>query len=195
MPYPRFDMNLQDLFTDDETAAFRQFVRPSMNVPFTQQLAAQQQQHTSPNFVKQEEPLSATTGMSNMQLNSPVISQPLPRQQQSPTTVPTFPQISNQVPYAPFAQTVQSAYPDLGTFSDLDWLDSFPVGSGAQGTLGSQAGGSAANGDGGLSELDLGFGMGLDGGASNHDWADGSSIDLFDGFFFGSGNGGGGAGL
>lgn len=168
-----------------------------MNVPFTQQqaMAAQQQQHTSPNFapsVKQEEPLSATTGMSNMQLNSPVISQPLPRQQQtSPTTVPTFPQISNQMPYAPFAQTIQSAYPDLGTFNDLDWLDSFPVGSGvgAQGNLGTQPGGSGANGESGMSDLDLGFGMGWEGGGSNHDWADGSGIDLFDGFFFGSGNG------
>ena len=35
--------------------------------------------------------------------------------------------------------------------------------------------------------LDLGFGMGLD---YKHDWSDGQQYDLFDGFFFGNGNGG-----
>ena len=36
-------------------------------------------------------------------------------------------------------------------------------------------------------EIDLGFGMGTD---LQHDWNDGTQFDLFDGFFFGNGNGG-----
>ena len=36
------------------------------------------------------------------------------------------------------------------------------------------------------SALDIGYGMGLD---YDHDWNDGQQIDLFDGFFFGNGNG------
>jgi len=72
----------------------------------------------------------------------------------------------------------------MGGFSDLDFLDSFPV------TGPNSVGGAAGDGNGsGL--VDLGFGMGFDG---NHDWNDGNGFDLFDGFFFG-GNGNGGGGL
>lgn len=38
-----------------------------------------------------------------------------------------------------------------------------------------------------MSGIDLGFGMGTD---FQHDWSDGTQLDLFDGFFFGNGNGG-----
>lgn len=92
-------------------------------------------------------------------------------------------QISNQIPYSNFAANIQTTYPDLGTFNELDFLDSFPVqGSNAAGT---------ADGGGGLG--DLGFGMGFDG---SHDFSDGNGLDLFDGFFFGpGGTGGNGGGL
>ncbi|KAF2099505.1 hypothetical protein NA57DRAFT_17572, partial [Rhizodiscina lignyota] len=211
MPYPRFDMDLRDLFTDDETA-FRQFVRPSMNVPFMmqQQQAAMARQNTSnppPTFspsLKQEEPLSATSGMSNMQLSSPTLSQASSHMtQQAQHTSPNFTQISNQMPYASFAQNIQSTYPDMAVFSELDWLDSFPVGSGTGAPSAANsnfaaggAGAASGNGDGGMGEVELGFGMGWDVGVGNHDWADGSGLDLFDGFFFGNGaGGGGGAGM
>lgn len=39
-----------------------------------------------------------------------------------------------------------------------------------------------------MSGIDLGFGMGTD---FQHDWNDGAQFDLFDGFFFGNGSGGG----
>jgi hypothetical protein len=39
-----------------------------------------------------------------------------------------------------------------------------------------------------MSGIDLGFGMGTE---FQHDWNDGTQFDLFDGFFFGNGNGGG----
>ena len=67
-------------------------------------------------------------------------------------------------------------YPDLGGgFSDLDFLDSFPI----QGSGGS---GGEAN-PGGMQDVGISFGMGF--GDGTHDWSDGNGLDLFDGFFFG----------
>lgn len=70
-------------------------------------------------------------------------------------------QISNQVPYNNFSQNITSSYPDLG-FSDLDFLDSFPV----QGASGN----GADAGSGGLQDVGIGFGMGF--GDGTHDWSD-----------------------
>lgn len=196
-PRPRFDMNLGDLFTDDITA-FRQFNRPSSNVPFAsgqQGLAKAGFQSASasvqgPLSSKQEEAFDPGAGIT-LTTSSPTIAQPSTQQQ-------GLPQLSTQTPYNTFAQNVQSSYPDISTFSDLDWLDSFGVGSSTNpnpnfaaaenGTIGN-------NTDANLGELDLGFGMGWDGGAGNHDWADGGGFDLFDGFFFGNGGGGGSSGM
>jgi hypothetical protein len=179
-PAPRFDMNLKDLFSDDETDK-RSFSRVSNQVnamrpppppikhepqqqniqPFTAdlkispQLRTHQQQSffTSPNFTS----------------NNPTLSPPLNQNQSSPY------QISNQLPYNAFAQNVSSTYPDIGGFSDLDFLDSFPVqGSGNQGDV-----------SGSLQDVGIGFGMGF--GDGTHDWSDGNGFDLFDGFFFGPG--------
>jgi hypothetical protein len=179
-PAPRFDMNLKDLFSDDETDK-RSFSRVSNQVnamrpppppikhepqqqniqPFTAdlkispQLRTHQQQSffTSPNFTS----------------NNPTLSPPLNQNQSSPY------QVSNQLPYNAFAQNVSSTYPDIGGFSDLDFLDSFPVqGSGNQGDV-----------SGSLQDVGIGFGMGF--GDGTHDWSDGNGFDLFDGFFFGPG--------
>lgn len=86
-------------------------------------------------------------------------------------------QITNQLPYNTFAQNINSTYPDMGTFSDLDFLDSFPV----QGT--NQPGGESSTG--GMQDVGIAFGMGF--GDGTHDWSDGNGFDLFDGFFFGPG--------
>jgi hypothetical protein len=178
-PAPRFDMNLKDLFSDDETDK-RSFSRVSNQVnamrppppppikpepqqqniqPFTAdlkispQLRTHQQQSffTSPNFT------------SNNPSLSPSIAQSSPYQ------------VSNQLPYNTFAHNINSQYPDIGGFSDLDFLDSFPVQ------------GSAGQGDnnGSLQDVGIGFGMGF--GDGTHDWSDGNGFDLFDGFFFGPG--------
>jgi hypothetical protein len=178
-PAPRFDMNLKDLFDDDQTDK-RSFSRVSNQVnamrpppvkpeaqqqhiqPFTADLKISPQLRThqqsffnaSPNFTSTTPTLT------------PPISQSLPSPYQPP----------DQLPYNAFAQNVTSAYPDLGGFSDLDFLDSVPMqGSGAQG----DASGGA------MQDVGIGFGMGF--GDGTHDWSDGNGFDLFDGFFFGPG--------
>jgi hypothetical protein len=175
-PVPRFDMNLKDLFSDDETDK-RSFSRVSNQVnamrpppnpmkseqmqPFTADLKISPQMRTthqsqqnffaSPN--QQNNAFSTTTPPANPPMPSPY-------------------QIPASLPYTAFSQThqnVNSAYPDLG-FSDLDFLDSFP----------SQGSGGAG---GGSQDVGIGFGMGF--GDGTHDWSDGNGLDLFDGFFFG----------
>ncbi|KAI0586901.1 c6 transcription factor [Pyrenophora tritici-repentis] len=78
---------------------------------------------------------------------------------------------------------MQGTYPDIGGFSDLDFLDSsFPV----HGSGGANSGGGGADtAPGGLQDVGIGFGMGF--GDGTHDWSDGNGFDLFDGFFFGPG--------
>lgn len=77
----------------------------------------------------------------------------------------------------------------MGTFSDLDFLDSFPVPGAASGSAtggaSSQDGNGAGGGAGGMQDLGIGFGMGF--GDGTHDWSDGNGFDMFDGFFFGPG--------
>jgi hypothetical protein len=183
-PVPRFDMNLKDLFSDDETDkrsfsrvsnqvnAMRpppppikpdpqqqQTIRPfSADLKISPQLRTHQQQSffASPNFTSP----------------NPALSPPI--SQSPPTQMPSPYQISN--PYNAFAQNINSPYPELGGFSDLDFLDSYPAqGAGAQGETNT----------GGLQDVGIAFGMGF--GDGTHDWSDGNGFDLFDGFFFGPG--------
>lgn len=189
-PIPRFDMNLKELFSDDETDK-RSFSRVSNQVnamrppppplkqqlqqPFTadlkispqlrhpslQQQQQQQQQQQTPFY-----PQSPTQQSTNTFSTTPPANPPMP----SPY----------QVPYPPFSQNLNSSYPDLAGFSDLDFLESFPL-TGASGV------GGAANSDGSatsaMQDVGIGFGMGF--GDGTHDWSDGNGLDLFDGFFFG----------
>lgn len=199
---PRFDMNLKDLFSEDETDK-RSFSRISNQInsmrpppppqhikkepqPQPQQQQQQQQMQNFTTDLKispqmrthtQQQPQQQQTYSFDPNLRpTQTISSP---QQAYPTsTAPTLSplsqapipspyQISNQLPYNAFAQNITSTYPDLG-FSDLDFLDSFPVqGAGNVGTMGDAAGGLQ----------DLGFGMGF--GDGTHDWSDGNGYDLF----------------
>ncbi|KAH8730820.1 fungal-specific transcription factor domain-containing protein [Phaeosphaeriaceae sp. PMI808] len=176
-PTPRFDMNLKDLFSNDETDK-RSFSRISNQVnamlpppppikaeaqPFTADLKISPQLRT--NFFNPSPNFTSTTPTL-----SPPISQSSPNQISSPY------QISNQLPYNAFTQNINSTYPDMGNFSDLEFLDSFP-------TQGSSAHGETSNG--GMQDVGIGFGMGF--GDGTHDWSDGNGFDLFDGFFFGPG--------
>ncbi|KAF1977534.1 hypothetical protein BU23DRAFT_500423 [Bimuria novae-zelandiae CBS 107.79] len=207
-PIPRFDMNLKDLFSEDETDK-RSFSRISNQVgsmqpppppqstkqeqtmqPFTTNLKIspqmrphhlQQQQQQSYSFPQQSQNLPSPqmqqsyTPTSSISTISPLMSQsPMPSPYQAP------PQITNQLPYNAFAQNITSVYPDLGTFNDLDFLDSFPVQGASSGLNVTDAAGPLQ---------DLGFGMGF--GDGTHDWSDGNGLDLFDGFFFGGGPGNG----
>lgn len=205
-PIPRFDMNLRDLFSDDETDK-RSFSRisnqiNSMRPPPAPQAIKQEPQHIqtfnadtlkiSPqlrshpqNFASFDPNLRPPQTLPSPQAtqtqnpfppsSNPTLSPPL---SQGPMQSPY--QISNTLPYNAFSQQITSTYPELG-FSDLDFLDSFPV-------QGSNSVNATSDAAGGLQ--DLGFGMGF--GDGTHDWSDGNGFDLFDGFFFGPQGAGGG---
>lgn len=198
-PVPHFDMNLKDLFSEDETDK-RSFSRISNQInsmrpppppqPIKQEPQQTQQTFTtdlkiSPQLRTHQQPQQQTYGF------NPNQTIPSPQSQVYPTStnpalsppgsqapIPSPFQISNQLPYNAFAQNITQSYPDLG-FSDLDFLDSFPV----QGS--NNVGSNSDAAAGGLQ--DLGFGMGF--GDGTHDWSDGNGFDLFDGFFFGGGGG------
>jgi hypothetical protein len=173
-------MNLKELFSDDETDK-RSFSRVSNQVnamrppPAPMKSEPQMQPFTADLKIS---PQLRTHQQGFFGANSSMTS---PNQQSAySTTPPANPpipspyQISNQIPYNAFAQNVNSTYPDLG-FSDLDFLDSFPV----QGS-----GGTGGDAGGGLQDVGIAFGMGF--GDGTHDWSDGNGLDLFDGFFFGT---------
>jgi hypothetical protein len=186
-PVPRFDMNLKELFSDDETDK-RSFSRVSNQVnamrPPPLPIKHEPQQHTIQPFTAdlkispqlrahqhQQQSFFASPNFTNS--NNPTLSPPISTSPPNPMTSPY--QISNQLPYSTFAQNINSTYPDIGGFSDLDFLDSFPV----------QGGGSQGDATGGMQDVGIGFGMGF--GDGTHDWSDGNGLDLFEGFFFGPG--------
>ncbi|KAF2874624.1 fungal-specific transcription factor domain-containing protein [Massariosphaeria phaeospora] len=203
-PVPRFDMNLRDLFPEDETDK-RSFSRISNQVnsmrppppPIKQEPrqihSFQTDLKIAPQLRTPQQTFGFDPSLRHPQNNSSLAQQQqLQRGFQSPTAAPTLSpslsqpplpspyQISNQLPYNAFAQNITSQYPDLG-FSDLDFLDSFPV-QGNNTNLN-----TTSDAAGGLQ--DLGFGMGF--GDGTHDWSEGNGFDLFDGFFFGPGGSGG----
>jgi hypothetical protein len=205
-PVPRFDMDLKDLFSENETDK-RSLSRISnqlgnMRPPPPPQQIKQESQHMQPFTTDlkispqmrshQSLPQQQAFTYPQQQAQTQALSSPQFPTSTTPTlsppvaqTLPSMPspyQISNQLPYNSFAQSIASTYPDYG-FSDLDFLDSFPV----QGA-GSMGNGGDVAGVGGVQ--DLGFGMEF--GDGTHDWSDGNGFELLGGFFFGgSGNGNG----
>ncbi|KAH3943103.1 hypothetical protein HBI56_100450 [Parastagonospora nodorum] len=184
-PVPRFDMNLKDLFSDDETDK-RSFSRVSNQVnamrPPPPPIKHEPQQHTIQPFTAdlkispqlrthQQQPFFSSPNFSSN--NNPTLSPPMNQPQAQNQSSPY--QISNQLPYNAFAQNINATYPDIGGFSDLDFLDSFPV----------QGGTGQGDANASLQDVGIGFGMGF--GDGTHDWSDGNGLDLFDGFFFGPG--------
>lgn len=203
-PVPRFDMNLKDLFSENETDK-RSLSRisnqlGSMRPPpppqqikqeaqqmqaFTTDLKISPQMRNHQSLPQQPSFAYAQPQVQAQALQSPpfptstsTLSPPITQTQPS---MPSPYQISNQLPYNSFAQNIASTYPDFG-FSDLDFLDSFPVqGAGGMGNGGDVAGVSGVQ--------DLGFGMEF--GDGTHDWSDGNGFELLGGFFFGGGSGNG----
>ncbi|KAF2840172.1 hypothetical protein M501DRAFT_1010358 [Patellaria atrata CBS 101060] len=189
---PRFDMNLRDLFSDDETDSnsFNRISSTLMRPPQRPSNSASASPY-NPNLsitpqLRQPSQLPSLQHTPSFDIDPAI--QSLPQTSTPQQQIPSY-QISNQLPYSNFSQTIQSTYPNIGQFSDLDFLDDFPVGSGnGSGRNGSGGtGGGGGGGGAGMQELDLGW-MGSDG---SHDWADGNGIDLFDGFFFGGAGAGG----
>jgi hypothetical protein len=162
LPMPQFDMNLKDLFSDDELAN-----RPPAYQP-------RAYGHADPiaslglDRVPSAEVHSEHSAFSVMSPQSTSGASQYHHQAQS--SAHAF-QLSNQQPYNGLAETISQVQPDM-TFDDLSFLDSFPVADPNNAW--------AYSGD-----LDLGFGTGGTGMDGNGQWDSNAGPDLFDGFFFG----------
>lgn len=175
---PRFDMGLDDLYAESPSESQLSNSVGSLGQPQRQRPIKQEAITTSTDIQ------NSPDFMQSLNLDSPTQARPtLPHTQSAPSQISPF-QISNQLPYTDLAQTINSTYPDIGGFNNLDFLDSFQVNDPT----------AQAAGD---NTFDFGFGMNLDGGgAGNHDWSDGmGTFDLFDGFFFGGAGTGGNGGI
>jgi len=183
-PMPRFDMNLRDLFTDDEStnrpSAQRRapfpMARPppaavkregAAGFPGTPTGAAYQQKQISPQLYAPSPPIDPS-----------LQTTPPPMARQSPSQHHYYPR-GGQSYMAPGSQAVTSHMEGFEFLQDFQLPD--------QGVLG-QAGQAPGN----YGEFDMGFGAGglaFDGGGQP--WDENGGFDLFDGFFFGGTNGGG----
>ena len=184
-PMPRFDMNLRDLFTDDEStnrpSAQRRgpfpMARPPVaavkreggaaGFPGTPTGAAYQQKQISPRLYAPSPPIDPS-----------LQTTPPPMARQSPSQHHYYPR-GGQNYMAPGSQGVASHMEGFEFLQDFQLPD--------QGVLG-QAGQAPGN----YGEFDMGFGAGglaFDGGGQP--WDENGGFDLFDGFFFGGTNGGG----
>lgn len=163
MTMPKFDMNLKDLFSDDEIAS-----RPLTHQPKLQDFGGglkikptsfgqHQTSHLQPPTYPFDQPSYGSSGTQS----SAALSYPL----------------SNQSTYNPLAETISQEHPDF-TFDDMSFLDTFPVADPNPGSWGGWSDGTA--------DLDLSFGTGGTGGYdANGNYLDPNGIDLFNGFFFG----------
>ena len=159
-PPPRFDMNLRDLFPEEIDA----HDLPSQSIPqamFTAPSTRQQMpQQGLARNMKYEAPQTSATNISGQ------ISAGLGMGANSGATNPAN-QYFNPQQQSPFYNTSTYGSEIIG-IPGMDFLNT-------------------NTGDEFSGEIDLGFGMGTD---FQHDWNDGTQFDLFDGFFFGNGNGG-----
>lgn len=192
---PVFDMDLRDLFSEEETAA-----RPLSRLAYFPHAPIQSQSasyppQVNPNMPIKRESMSNSTNPLSPQayqgsglqgpnaittaaLSSPTSSTiPPPNlaaQQQNAYS------LSNQAPYTNFASQIQTQYPMMSPFSDLDFLDNLPLGGDAMGAAGNGMGQALS-----FQDFDLGLGMGWDGNLPVQSWGDdsGGNLDMFDGFF------------
>ncbi|KAI5211955.1 hypothetical protein AUEXF2481DRAFT_37011 [Aureobasidium subglaciale EXF-2481] len=185
-PMPRFDMNLRDLFTDDEStnrpSAQRRGPFPAMARP---QNAAIKREGgagfpgtpTGPSY--QQNQISPQLYAPSPPVDSSLQATPPPLARQSPSQHHYYPR-GGQNYLASGPQGVP------GQLEGFEFLQDFQVPD--QGGLLGQAG----QAPGGYGEFDMGFGAGglaFDGGGQP--WDEHGGFDLFDGFFFGGTNGGG----
>lgn len=204
---PRFDMNLKDLFSDDDLVR-RTYPKPGFQRnTFAPDVPSQTSAMDSAAFAQQpvysqpspqnNSTVVATTPSPHKQTPSyqnqynPTLTSP-PQQQPSYSTT--------QLPFTPFTDTYPTQ-PDFAfdtTGFGLDFLDTYQTASSGGNNPEDAAAWASYPGF----ELDLGFGTGgsaagwdgMAAGGGAEDWADGGGMDLFDGFFFGNGNGNAGGG-
>jgi len=171
---PRFDMNLEELFSADESKA-----RPFGHLQRAYSTPVSYGQIGSPSAQG-----ANSVAPQLQQINYHHQASPRnPQQASSPHD------LNHQRIYSDYAQPSSSTYQDMGGFNDMSFLDTtYPAGSDHE-SVASESG----------NNFDFNFlGMGGNGLTTNHDWAEGTGMDLMDGFFFGgpgAGNGAGGGGV
>jgi hypothetical protein len=184
-PMPRFDMNLRDLFTDDESTN-----RPSAQkrgpFPMSRAPAAVVKREGGAGFpgtptgtTYQQKQISPQLYAPSPPIDPSLQSTPPPLARQSPSQHHYYPR-GGQGYMAPGPQGVASQVEGFEFLQDFQLPD--------QGGVLGQAGQAPAN----YGEFDMGFGAGglaFDGGGQP--WDENGGFDLFDGFFFGGTNGGG----
>jgi hypothetical protein len=164
MLMPQFDMNLKDLFSDDEIANRPQVYQPRGTYGTADTMANLTLDRVNSSEVRSEP--AAFSGMSPQSTaGASHYSHPA-----ASNNGQNF-QVSNQQPYNGLVETISQVQPGM-PFDDLSFLDSFPVADPNNSW--------SYNGD-----LDLGFGTGGTGMDGNGQWESNAGPDLFDGFFFG----------
>ena len=171
-PPPKFDMNLRDLFPDDITnenlasQSSSQRYQPQSQTQQSQ-LAPMQRQRLSPQYPPQQQRESLITQINsglgiNASQQQPGGNVPpyLQQQQRQQPTQGSLPAPSSPLYNPEFFDL------DLSNVPGLDFLQSSDFDQNLDTT-----------------GIDLGFGPGLD---FQHDWSDGTGVDIFDGFFFGN---------
>jgi len=187
---PVFDMDLRELFSDEETAT-----RPLSRLDYYPHPPVQPQYQPNPNIQMKRESTSTSNPMSPPQYQGSGLQGPnaiTTAALRSPTSATVPPpnlqdqqqnafSLSNQAPYNNFTNQIQNQFPMMSPFSDLDFLETLPLGgdAGAGNAFGQPASGYA--------DFDLGLGGGWDGSVPGQGWGDdgGTNLDLFDGFFSG----------
>ncbi|KAI7160267.1 hypothetical protein KC349_g3586 [Hortaea werneckii] len=173
---PQFDMNLKELFSDEELAnRTPHFSYPSITMPQDSETSSPAYS-TMPNYSSPKQgnafarpAMQATPGAPQYQQQQQQPQPQSPASRQYPMT--------NAQQYQPITETILRGQPDFA-FGDLDFLDTLP------------ASDQPALGWGNPGEFDLGFGTGGTAYDPNGSWDPSGGLDLFDGFFFGnSGNG------
>lgn len=206
-PAPRFDMDLKALFSDDEHSNRHSASQRGTSQAGVSQSIKQEATNMFPNRSNMAPPLSHSLSLQQSQQTSPGAYGPSPPIDPSLQRTPPIPRQSPNQHQSNYMGNLPQPYGDSaarhmnnsgygpGNFDSLDFLEGFNVGSNGVGGL-QLAGGGDNNG--GLTDLDLGFGVGglaFDGGAGPS-WEENGGFDLFDGFFFGgSASGGGNSGL
>ena len=169
-PPPKFDMNLRDLFPDDinhdglASQAYMQQRQPQVLHQQSQRDPMQpprpSQEYSLPQQQEcRDNQIDARLGLSADQSSPSLMAQypALPQQQQQmQQALPTTSNLYNTNPYDV----------DLTNVSGLDFLQSTDFNQNLD-TAG----------------IDLGLGPGID---FQHDWSDGTGVDIFDGYFFGN---------
>jgi hypothetical protein len=179
-PPPKFDMNLRDLFPDDinqDDLTSQSYVRqyhpqfvPQPNQPVPVQTQHPSRQYSFPQHQQQvlNSQINAGLGINAGQPSAGSTSQyPHQQQQQQQQQQETARQMQgNPSETSDFYNTTGPYGMDLTNAPELDFLQSTDLNQNTDTT-----------------GIDLGFGLGMD---FQHDWSDGTGVDIFDGFFFGN---------